>query len=437
MSHAKRAERRIEISNAVSGGEGIAEAAKRFGVCIGTVISACKENGGDSERKNKSKFPDAVLLVKTGRDVGQVAEEFNLSESRLRTECRYAGLKLTRKEHVRTKLSKFQMVTAEEWQTVDWSLQDTIICRALGVSRERVRQVRVKFGKPKAEFHHQVAGGREFRQWVLANRESLDGMTARQILDASKTALTVFTAKIILKNMGVIREGKRAMADILTLENLPSFVALRQFRDGMSECWEWRLPQKSAGYPRFGTAYVHHLVFHLAHGDVPVDRPLVLHRCDNRKCANPEHLYAGTHQDNADDRGRNGNFFVGKRFTDAEAIEIRKRFDVGGEANSVAALSEEMGCSFSSMWKIVKRRSYSTESKNPSPSTEQKLDAIRKLSRQFRARDLSPFLNCTSEQASQTLCALRKKGFVKIIEQRRGTVGATYELVPVKQKQSA
>lgn len=35
--------------------------------------------------------------------------------------------------------------------------------------------------------------------------------------------------------------------------------------------------------------------------EVPTGK-IVCHRCNNTKCCNPKHLYAGTHQDNADDR---------------------------------------------------------------------------------------------------------------------------------------
>lgn len=54
----------------------------------------------------------------------------------------------------------------------------------------------------------------------------------------------------------------------------------------------------------------HRLAYTLAFG--PVQRTsLVLHgkdgkRCESRACCNPAHLYAGTHQDNADDRERDG-----------------------------------------------------------------------------------------------------------------------------------
>ena len=36
------------------------------------------------------------------------------------------------------------------WSSVDWRLQDSVIARQLGYSRERVRQVRIALGQPKS-----------------------------------------------------------------------------------------------------------------------------------------------------------------------------------------------------------------------------------------------------------------------------------------------
>jgi hypothetical protein len=52
----------------------------------------------------------------------------------------------------------------------------------------------------------------------------------------------------------------------------------------------------------------HRVAWTLTHGAIP-DRMFVLHRCDNRACCEPSHLFLGTAMDNARDRdlkGRSG-----------------------------------------------------------------------------------------------------------------------------------
>ncbi len=76
-------------------------------------------------------------------------------------------------------------------------------------------------------------------------------------------------------------------------------------------CWLW-IGGHCVGYGVFHLGDVavkaHRLSFVLDQGaELQADRPCVLHRCDNPPCVRPDHLYAGTHQDNMDDawaRGR-------------------------------------------------------------------------------------------------------------------------------------
>jgi hypothetical protein len=73
-------------------------------------------------------------------------------------------------------------------------------------------------------------------------------------------------------------------------------------------------PNKRTGYswiPFLGKRLTaHRAMFMAAHGD-PGDL-FVLHRCDNRRCMRPEHLFSGTHGDNMDDMQRKGRSIQGR-----------------------------------------------------------------------------------------------------------------------------
>jgi hypothetical protein len=62
----------------------------------------------------------------------------------------------------------------------------------------------------------------------------------------------------------------------------------------------------------------HRLMFHVVKGDIPNDR-LICHECDNPPCCCPGHLYAGTHQDNMDDKIARGRVHPYKMTLDKQA----------------------------------------------------------------------------------------------------------------------
>jgi hypothetical protein len=76
-------------------------------------------------------------------------------------------------------------------------------------------------------------------------------------------------------------------------------------------CWEWRGATGGNGYgsmrSKGKTITPHRAVYKLLHGEIPAGLH-VCHRCDNRLCCNPDHLFLGTRSDNMQDCLTKGRF---------------------------------------------------------------------------------------------------------------------------------
>lgn len=74
-------------------------------------------------------------------------------------------------------------------------------------------------------------------------------------------------------------------------------------------CWEWQGGRTAAGYGIFsgthGRRYAHRFSWELHHEAIPQGM-LVCHQCDNPPCVRPDHLFLGSHADNAQDREAKG-----------------------------------------------------------------------------------------------------------------------------------
>ncbi len=103
-------------------------------------------------------------------------------------------------------------------------------------------------------------------------------------------------------------------------------------------CWEWWGSRMKNGYGVLAINRHNHLAHRLSYYYNNKTRPeqwLVLHRCNNRGCVNPNHLYLGTYKDNARDKFASGNGLTGEnsargKLKARETIEIRERYKVGG-----------------------------------------------------------------------------------------------------------
>ncbi len=97
-----------------------------------------------------------------------------------------------------------------------------------------------------------------------------------------------------------------------------------------SECWLWNGLVGTHGYGQFTynkkSIMTHRFSWFIHHGKMP--DLLVLHKCDVRRCVNPDHLFEGTHQDNSDDKirkGRNPKTLPGACKIDDDTVRLIRK----------------------------------------------------------------------------------------------------------------
>jgi hypothetical protein len=119
------------------------------------------------------------------------------------------------------------------------------------------------------------------------------------------------------------------------------------------DCWEWAGGLTGAGYGMFSvgpgkSVGAHRFSFEMHYGQLS-DGAIICHKCDNRRCVRPTHMFVGDHTANARDKAAKGRWRGGqpRRIGDARVVAARAIYAAGGA--SITALARELGVNRDSM----------------------------------------------------------------------------------------
>lgn len=134
---------------------------------------------------------------------------------------------------------------------------------------------------------------------------------------------------------------------------------------GEDACWIWtaHINERSYGTVTWKgkNQRSNRVAWEIAHGEIP-EGMHVLHKCDNKRCVNPDHLFLGTQADNMKDMRAKGREYFSKgeehyktSLTEDGVREIRR---LASQKVSTRKIAERFGVVAQQVNHIIHRRSW-------------------------------------------------------------------------------
>lgn len=210
---------------------------------------------------------------------------------------------------------------------VDWSKRDVELAAELGVSRERVRQVRKAKQDRRATYYHKADNAIAVLEWASPIREQLAGKTAIEVAALCPVRVHADTIRRLMRNLRI--PFRMPISKRVTRDTIRTFCT-----ETAAGCWEWNGAGKGVGYGQIGSDYAHRVSYRLFIGEIP-DGMMVMHTCDSRVCVNPAHLFIGTGADSVANRTHKGR--TASKLTIDQVREIKAMIGKGERLSAIAA----------------------------------------------------------------------------------------------------
>lgn len=128
--------------------------------------------------------------------------------------------------------------------------------------------------------------------------------------------------------------------------------------DLTTDCWMWEGTIDGNGYGQLQTLwaremgkFAHRISYRLFTGDIPEGK-LIRHKCDIRRCVNPDHLEIGTKKENNHDALERNPRACGRKLSPTEYPKILERW---GNGELLKDIAKEYGMNWKSISRALKK----------------------------------------------------------------------------------